>query len=74
MRDLHGTLSLRRAYETERRVEVERPNLERELGPFEVAVDDDGRCIVSTASGAQFEARLSSRHADARLVVEEVSA
>lgn len=67
-------LQERQAYEAERRVEVERPNLERELGPFEVAVDEDGRCILSAHSGARFEARLSSRHADSRLVVEEVPA
>jgi hypothetical protein len=62
-------------YRAERQVELHREAIEAELGPFEVAVDEDGRCILTaTVSGWQFLALMSSHHADARLVIEEVVA
>lgn len=60
----------RLAWETERRVELTRADIEEELGPFECATDEDARCVLSTHDGAQFVAWLSGPEADARLNVE----
>lgn len=63
--------TLNRAHRTAERVETIRPDIEEELGRFEVAVDEDGLCVLSAESGAQFVAWLSGPEADARLNVEE---
>ena len=64
----------RLAYRAAELAEAMRDVIEAELGPVEVAVDADARCVISNHDGWQFEARLSDPHADARLIIEEVDA
>ncbi|GGI09783.1 hypothetical protein [Egicoccus halophilus] len=64
-----------RNHDAELRVEAEREAIEAELGRFEVAVDEEGRCVLTaTETGWQFEARFATPHADASLIIEEVDA
>lgn len=65
-------ITLHRAYRAQERVETLRDDIEAELGRFEVAVDEDAQCVLSTEAGAQFVARLSGPEADARLTIEEL--
>lgn len=70
--DTEQDYEMQRAWRVQERVELTREDIEEELGPFEVAVDADARCVVSNHAGWQFVARLTGPEADARLIIEEV--